>query len=430
MIRVASGGGRALDLLGTRRRSRLVSARAAGRRRRDGLAPRRRAARLARRPHRPARPAGLGVGGGAPARDPELRRGALPARASSGEGAPPAGARHRAPARPTASAARSCAHARPPTPTSSCSPPSALRNLDPALEEAARGLGPPGCAASVPRHAAALRPRSALGALLVALYTLSDFGAVSLMHYDALTRAIFLQYRSLFDRTPAAMLALVLVAPHRDRAADRGARPARAAAATARSPGAAAGRRRSRSAAGDRPRSPSAASSSALFLVAARVVLGYWLAAGDRRDRALDVAVGEAPSSLGAAASPPASRSSPRFRSRCRAAPPARRSRLLERLSFAGTRCRASSSLCRSSSSPHVTRARLPDARAARFRLRRPVPPAGAGGLESALPRVGPRLEEAARGLGRSPLEDVRDGHAAARSLRLLAGARSSSCRR
>ena len=58
----------------------------------------------------------------------------------------------------------------------------------------------------------ALRPSIGAGALLVALYTLSDFGVVSLMRYDALTRAIYLQYRSLFDRTPAAVLALVLVA--------------------------------------------------------------------------------------------------------------------------------------------------------------------------------------------------------------------------
>ena len=46
----------------------------------------------------------------------------------------------------------------------------------------------------------ALRPSIGAGALLVALYTLSDFGVVSLMRYDALTRAIYLQYRSLFDR--------------------------------------------------------------------------------------------------------------------------------------------------------------------------------------------------------------------------------------
>ncbi len=58
----------------------------------------------------------------------------------------------------------------------------------------------------------AVRPSVALGSLLVALYVLSDFGVVSLMRYDSLTRAIYLQYRSLFDRTPAAVLALVLVA--------------------------------------------------------------------------------------------------------------------------------------------------------------------------------------------------------------------------
>ena len=57
-----------------------------------------------------------------------------------------------------------------------------------------------------------LRPSIAAGGLLVALYTLSDFGAVSLMQYDALTRVIYLQYRALFDRTPAAVLSLVLVA--------------------------------------------------------------------------------------------------------------------------------------------------------------------------------------------------------------------------
>lgn len=89
---------------------------------------------------------------------------------------------------------------------------SALRSLDPALEDAARSLG--GTALDSFRRVTlpVLRPSLGAGALLVALYTLSDFGAVSLMQYDSLTRAIFLQYRSLFDRTPAAVLALVLVA--------------------------------------------------------------------------------------------------------------------------------------------------------------------------------------------------------------------------
>ncbi len=88
----------------------------------------------------------------------------------------------------------------------------ALRGLDPSLEEAGRGLGQTPFAVFRRVTLPALRPSIGAGALLVALYALSDFGVVSLMRYDALTRAIYLQYRSLFDRTPAAVLALVLVA--------------------------------------------------------------------------------------------------------------------------------------------------------------------------------------------------------------------------
>lgn len=88
----------------------------------------------------------------------------------------------------------------------------ALGSLDPSLEEASRGLGRSRAATFLRVTLPGLRPAIGAGALLVALYTLSDFGAVSLMQYEALTRAIYLQYRSLFDRTPAAVLALVLVA--------------------------------------------------------------------------------------------------------------------------------------------------------------------------------------------------------------------------
>jgi len=86
-----------------------------------------------------------------------------------------------------------------------------LRDLDPALEEAARGLGQTRLAAFRRVTLPALRPALAAGSLLVALYVLSDFGAVSLMAYPALTRAVYLQYQSLFDRDPAAILSLVLV---------------------------------------------------------------------------------------------------------------------------------------------------------------------------------------------------------------------------
>jgi len=57
-----------------------------------------------------------------------------------------------------------------------------------------------------------LKPAIIAGALLVALYSLSDFGAVSLLQYDSFSREIYIQYRSAFDRTPAAILALMLVA--------------------------------------------------------------------------------------------------------------------------------------------------------------------------------------------------------------------------
>jgi iron(III) transport system permease protein len=87
----------------------------------------------------------------------------------------------------------------------------AMRRLDPALEEAARGLGRSAWATFRSVTLPLLRPSVGAGALLAALYTLSDFGVVSLMRHDVLTRVIFLQYRTLFDRDPAAVLGLVLV---------------------------------------------------------------------------------------------------------------------------------------------------------------------------------------------------------------------------
>jgi iron(III) transport system permease protein len=88
----------------------------------------------------------------------------------------------------------------------------ALRGVDHTIEEAARGLGASGigtfCRVTLPQ----LRPAIAAGALLVALYTLSDFGAVSLLRFDSLTRVIYVRYTSSFDRSSAAALALLLVA--------------------------------------------------------------------------------------------------------------------------------------------------------------------------------------------------------------------------
>jgi iron(III) transport system permease protein len=88
----------------------------------------------------------------------------------------------------------------------------ALRGMDPALEDASRSLGRGSWATFFSVTLPQLRPAIVAGALLVALYTLADFGVVSLLQYDSFSRAIYLQYRSAFDRTPAAILALMLVA--------------------------------------------------------------------------------------------------------------------------------------------------------------------------------------------------------------------------
>jgi len=87
----------------------------------------------------------------------------------------------------------------------------ALLNMDPALDESARSLGISRWKVFFRVTLPQLRPAMASGMLLTALYTLSDFGAVSLMKYDAFTRVIYLQYTSSFDRQRAAILSLVLV---------------------------------------------------------------------------------------------------------------------------------------------------------------------------------------------------------------------------
>jgi iron(III) transport system permease protein len=50
------------------------------------------------------------------------------------------------------------------------------------------------------------------GVLLVALYSLSDFGAVSLLNVESLTVTIQNLYRASYDRSAAAIIALVLIA--------------------------------------------------------------------------------------------------------------------------------------------------------------------------------------------------------------------------
>ena len=87
-----------------------------------------------------------------------------------------------------------------------------LRSIDPSLEAASRSLGRGPFATFVKVTLPQLRPAAAAGGLLVALYVVSDFGAVSILRYTTFTRGIYLQYRSAFDQAPAALLGLLLVA--------------------------------------------------------------------------------------------------------------------------------------------------------------------------------------------------------------------------
>ena len=86
-----------------------------------------------------------------------------------------------------------------------------LRLIDPATEDAATGLG------SAPRKVfftvtlPQVRPALISAGLMVGLYTVSDFGAVSLLRYDTFTRAIFTLYEGQLDRRPAAAMSLVLM---------------------------------------------------------------------------------------------------------------------------------------------------------------------------------------------------------------------------
>lgn len=284
----------------------------------------------------------------------------------------------------------------------------AFRNLDPSLEDAARGLGASRRRVLARVTAPAVRPAVGLGALLVALYVLSDFGVVSLMNYDTLTRAIYIQYRSLFDRAPAATLALLLVAltavalvvEYRTR--QRG-RQYRSGPGSARpQPLVALG-------AWKVPAIAFCSAVVALFLVLPAGVLGYWLAQGIGNDRELSVPWSETLHSLEASglaaivavlAAIPVAVLTLRY--------PSPTSRGLERLAYTGNALPGlviALSLvffaARYASPVYQTLALLVFAYVVRFF------PQALTGVESALERVSPRYEEAARGLGHGPLRTL-----------------------
>ncbi|NKQ35197.1 MAG: iron ABC transporter permease [Chloroflexi bacterium] len=86
----------------------------------------------------------------------------------------------------------------------------ALARMDPALLEAARSLGLSQRQAFWRVTLPYLRPSILVGSLLVSLYVLRDFGAVTLLQYSTFTRIIYNRYLS-YKLDAAAAMAFVLV---------------------------------------------------------------------------------------------------------------------------------------------------------------------------------------------------------------------------
>lgn len=280
---------------------------------------------------------------------------------------------------------------------------SSLSGGDPALEEAARSLGDSRWRAFRRVLLPQLRPAMAAGGLLVFLYVVSDFGAVSILQYDTLTRGIFLEYRSLSpDRSPAAVLGVVLVvlalvAIATERVARGRAAPARAVAGAAPPPEVGLGRWRW----------PAAALVAAVVLVGLGVpvaVLGYWAAVGSSGAGAGDVLAGAVTTSLGLAvaaavvavvAALPVALLAVRHRTRF--------SRAVETLSFAGYALPglviALALVFFAAPYPlYQTLSLVVVAYVIRFL------PEAIGSVRSSLGQVDPSLEEVARSLGRGRL--------------------------
>lgn len=87
-----------------------------------------------------------------------------------------------------------------------------IRRVDLNQEEVARTLGMSPIRVLTKVVWPQVRIASLAGALLSALYALSDFGTVSLMRLDTFTRVIYTMYRATFDRSGAASLGLMLLA--------------------------------------------------------------------------------------------------------------------------------------------------------------------------------------------------------------------------
>ncbi|MCW3489555.1 iron ABC transporter permease [Dethiobacter alkaliphilus] len=85
-----------------------------------------------------------------------------------------------------------------------------LRKMNRNYEDAARALGLSTSEIFWKVNLPLLRPAMGAGAILVALYVLSDFGAVSMLRYVTFTAAIYVQRQGM-DTASAAVLSLVLI---------------------------------------------------------------------------------------------------------------------------------------------------------------------------------------------------------------------------
>jgi len=85
-----------------------------------------------------------------------------------------------------------------------------LSNMDVSGEETAKMMGLSHFQTLIKVTIPSIKPAILSGSLLVTLYTLSDFGAVSLLRYKTFTWSIYTQYESGFDRSTAALLSLTL----------------------------------------------------------------------------------------------------------------------------------------------------------------------------------------------------------------------------
>jgi iron(III) transport system permease protein len=87
----------------------------------------------------------------------------------------------------------------------------ALRGMDPALEETARSLGLGSWACFGRVVLPQLRPALLGGMLLVALNTLTEFGAFGLLRFRTFTTEIYAEYRTSFNGPEASLLAMILI---------------------------------------------------------------------------------------------------------------------------------------------------------------------------------------------------------------------------